>query len=101
MHHHDSREKTESKILCDSYMEKCVQTGREHSVQLSFYDLSKARELMEMVDLGAGELLEEYDHTKNSFQFFNGVMLSRVSDSGKDANLIDLWKHMSPWILTP
>ena len=42
MHHHDSREKTESKILCDSYMEKCVQTGREHSVQLSFYDLSKA-----------------------------------------------------------
>ena len=50
---------------------------------------------------GAGELLEEYDYTKNSFQFFNGVILSRVSDSGKDANLIDLWKHMSPWILTP
>ena len=76
--------------LCDTFLVKNEDTGREDEAQLAFFDLDAAQSLIDVVDQGFGKLKGLYEKTGDSFGLFAGAQLSRVAGSGIKANVIDL-----------
>ena len=77
-------------IICDSYMEKCRETGRDQEVQLSFYDLAKTEPLIGRIDKISDTLRTICELTGISYEVFNAAMKAHVANSSKGANVIDL-----------
>ena len=76
--------------LCDTFLAKNEESGREDEAQLAFFDLDAAQDLIDAVDQGFGRLKDLYEKTGDSFGLFAGAQLSRIAGSGIKANVIDL-----------
>ena len=83
------------KVLCDTFMVKCAQTGREEEAQLAFYDLDAADGLIEELDQGAVTLEKAYKKTGAAYELFTGAQKARVSNSGSKSNVIDLMQFVN------
>ena len=82
------------KVLLDTFMVKCAETGREEEAQLAFYDLDAAGDLIEEVDKGAMTLKEAYERTGAAYDLFTGAQWARISDTGSKSNVIDLMQFV-------
>ena len=76
--------------LCDTFITKSAETGREEEAQLAFFNLDATQELIDLVEQGGARLQMLYDKTGDSYGIFAGAQLARVPGSGSKANVIDM-----------
>ena len=82
-------DETLGRILCDSFMEKCRETGQDLTAQLTFYDLAETDALIRAFNLACGSIRRFNDLTGFSFEIFSSALKAHIADSPKDVNAID------------
>ena len=97
----DTDSETLGRILCDSFVEKCRQAGREQEAQLSFFDLAGTDRVVQLLNLFSFNLLVRNTVVGNTFRLFNAALDAIVEHGKENVNVIDLAKFMEGISLSP
>jgi len=86
----DNDDEAFGRILCDAFMDKCRENGREEEAQLAFYDLSGTGGVALALDLIAGGKRLSNTMVGNTYQIFRSALDAHVENGTKDINVVDL-----------
>ena len=87
-------DETLGRIICDSFMDKCREEGREKEAQLTFYDLSGAKAVASSLNLLSVDMRLENSIIGNTYRIFRTALDAHVDNGARDVNVIDLGSFM-------
>ncbi len=78
------------KSICDSYLKKCQEKGKEEAAELSLLDLSKTKDMVQAVNDLSKQLIVTQNAKDSTFKLANATKSSAIYGAKNISNLYDL-----------